>query len=219
MNNLKRHGKVFRKEANPDDYFNNQNNFDNLTDLDIWVQFKSGNEAAFIYIYQVYFDILVNYCYQFTQSDALIKDSVQELFIYIRNRRESLADTNNIKLYLFKCCKNNILHSLKKDLNFKTLTDIESSFFPPTISSEENIINLQTREMRELSLEAAIKKLSAREREIIYYYYFENMGYKEIAKLLEYKEIKSVRSLLYKSLSKLRDCIILMLLVIFSFSA
>jgi RNA polymerase sigma factor (sigma-70 family) len=219
MNSLNHQGKLFGNSVHQIENYDIQNKFENISDKEVWIQFKAGNEAAFIYIYQKFFDNLVNYCYQFTQSEALIKDCVQELFIYIRNKRASLSDTDNIKLYLYKCCKNNLLYSLKKENKHVSLTELESEFFPPTKSTEENIINLQTREMREMSLKAAIKMLSAREREIIFYFYFENMGYKEIAELLEYKEIKSVRSLLYKSLSKLRDFIISILIIIFLFPA
>jgi RNA polymerase sigma-70 factor (ECF subfamily) len=215
--NLRHHGEVTVNRSHPANDFNNQSSFGNLSDKELWLQFKSGNEAAFIFIYQKFFDNLVNYSYQFTQSEDLIKDCVQELFIYIRNKRSTLANTNNIKLYLFKSCKNNLLNNLKKDQKHRSLTDLENDFFPPTISTEENIINLQTREIRERSLEVAIDKLSAREREIIYYFYFEDMGYKEIAELLEYKEIKSVRSLLYKSLQKLRDHIISIIIIVFAF--
>ena len=85
---------------------------------------------------------------------------------------------------------------------------LENEFFQSVLSAEENIINLQTRKIKENKLKLAIDQLSAREREIIYYFYFEDLSYKEISEMLEYKEVKSVRSLLYKAVKKLRGIII-----------
>ncbi|MCG8309166.1 MAG: sigma-70 family RNA polymerase sigma factor [Cytophagales bacterium] len=182
--------------------------FEHLSDNEIWTAFKSGNEGAFVYIYERYFDSLVNFSYQFTQDEELIKDTVQDLFIYIRSRRSNLSGTDNIKLYLYKCCRNNLLNSLKRLQKGSKMSVLENEFFQSVLSAEENIINLQTRKIKENKLKLAIDQLSAREREIIYYFYFEDLSYKEISEMLEYKEVKSVRSLLYKAVKKLRGIII-----------
>lgn len=181
-------------------------------DLEIWRAFKNGDEAAFILIYQKYFDLLVNYCYQFTQNQDLIKDCIQDLFIFLRNKRESVSLTNNIKLYLLKCCRNRIFTYLKKDNNFRSIDAIEGNWFVPVLSTEDNIINLQTREIKEKRLRSSIEKLSLKEREIIYYFYFQNMDYKAISELMGYEHVKSARSLLYKALGKLKE-----LFIIFTF--
>lgn len=171
---------------------------------EVWNAFKAGDEAAFIKIYEKYFDVLVNYCFQFTQDEDLIKDCVQDLFIFIRNKRSTLSSTDNIKLYLLKACRNRLISYLKKQHVIKSYDDLGNDSFVPVLSTEDNIINLQTREIKEEKLNRAIQKLSIKEREMIYYFYFQNMSYESIRELMDYDHVKSVRSLLYKALTKLK---------------
>lgn len=179
------------------------------SDIEIWKAFKRGDEAAFVFIYQQYFELLVNYCYQFTQNEDLIKDCVQDLFIFTRSKRESISVTDNIKLYLLRSCRNRLMSYLKKDLTHKSMDAVKGNMFVPVPSTEENIVNLQTRELREERLRMSIKKLSFKEREIIYYFYYQNMDYRSIAELMGYEHVKSARSLLYKALGKLKELFVI----------
>ena len=177
-------------------------------DTEIWKAFKRGDEAAFVFIYQEYFELLVNYCFQFTQNEGLIKDCVQDLFIFMRNKRESVSVTDNIKLYLLRSCRNRLMSYLKKDSTHKSMEAVRNMFVPVP-STEENIIHLQTKELKEERLRMSIKKLSFKEREIIYYFYYQNMDYRSIAELMGYEHVKSARSLLYKALGKLKEFLII----------
>ena len=183
----------------------NRSKMDEWPDTRIWNNFRSGDEAAFIFIYEKNFDKLVNYCYQYTRNEALIKDCVQDLFIYIRTKRNSLSATNNISAYLLRSCKNRLIAYLKKELKVKTLSDLNKQIFIPTFSDEDKIIHLQSREINERRLKQAIAKLSPKEREVIYCFYFMNMDYQSISEFLGYDHVKSTRSLLYKALRKLKD--------------
>ena len=201
-------------------YFRNQvkgrSDMDGWPDIRIWNNFRSGDEAAFIFIYEQNFDKLVNYCYQYTRDEELIKDCVQDLFIYIRTKRDSLSETNNISLYLLRSCKNRLITYLKKELKVKTLSDFNKHIFIPTISDEDKIIHLQSREINERRLKKAIAKLSPKEREVIYCFYFMNMDYQSISELLGYDHVKSTRSLLYKALSKLKELFIISFAFLFN---
>lgn len=184
------------------------------SDTKVWKAFKSGDEAAFVFIYEEYFELLINYCYQFTQNEDLIKDCVQDLFIFIRNKRESVSVTDNIRLYLLKSCRNRLMSYLKKDFTHKSMDAVKGNLFVPMPSTEENIVNLQTRELREKRLRMSIEKLSFKEREIIYYFYYQNMDYQSIAELLGYEHVKSARSLLYKALGKLKDLFVVFVFIL-----
>lgn len=215
MNTAKPHSLKVVSGPSPDPRIKRSDGLESRSDEEIWSRFKTGDEAAFIYIYQKYFDRLVNYCYQFTKNEDLIKDCIQDLFIFLRHKRESISGTNNISLYLLKSCRNRLIDYLKKELKVKSLEDSNAPFFIPVLSTEENIINLQTREIKVKRLLTAIKKLSLREREIIYYFYFEDLDYKSISELMGYEHVKSVRSLLYKALTKLKDVFVFVLVGVY----
>lgn len=66
----------------------------------IWEAFKMGNESAFIFIYETYFDPLFIYGNQFTNNEDLVKDAIQDLFVEVRKNRRKLGRTDK---WIAKC--------------------------------------------------------------------------------------------------------------------
>ncbi len=89
-----------------------------VSEAKIWIKFKSGDEAAFIWIYKNYFAVLYNFGRQFNLDSDFVKDQIQDLFIYIRNNRERLTNVNSVKFYLFKSLKRRLLSNKKKRFSF-----------------------------------------------------------------------------------------------------
>jgi len=177
-------------------------------DLKSWQLLKEGDEAAFITIYKYYFEILFRYGSQFTQDQHIIQDGIQELFIDLRRNRQNLSSTTSIKKYLFKSFKNKIFYLLKKEKALKVRHQ-KADYFQLEISVEERLIDQQlTREKKE-KLQRALEKISGRQREAIYYFYFENMSYQEIAEVMDLSHVKSARNLVYEALKLLKDHVII----------
>jgi DNA-directed RNA polymerase specialized sigma24 family protein len=54
--------------------------------------------------------------------------------------------------------------------------------------------------------------LDVKEREAIYYFYYEKLTYEQIAIILEFTHVSSARRLIYRALGKLRKYILLLIL-------
>lgn len=178
---------------------------DALSDLEIWQNFKQGNESAFTYIYRQYFERLFKYSSQFIQDKELIKDCIQDLFVELRKNRKNLSDTTSIKLYLFKSIKRKVI-AYKKRLvidsrNHQKYCGLD---FNAVLSVEHLMINRQLEQEKLLQLNLALKKLPKRQSEVIYYYFYENMNYHQVMEMMELKSVKSARNLVYKALKELR---------------
>lgn len=168
----------------------------------LWESFTSGNESSFIVIYKTYFSRLYAYGWRITKDENLIKDCIQDLFISLRKNRSQLGRTNSIKYYLFKCLKRILVSELNKQGKFET---IESNhYFQLSFSQEEILINQQIDHEKKERLKKAIHNLSPRKREVIYYFYFENLTYVQIQEIMGLENIKSTRNLLYKALDSLK---------------
>jgi RNA polymerase sigma-70 factor (ECF subfamily) len=186
-------------------------------DSKLWSLFKSGDEGAFIAIYQKYVDTLYNYGIQYSKDDDFIKDCLQDFFIYLREKRSKLSDVSNIKYYLIKGFRRKLIDSLKKSKKF---TDIKSSYcdeslFKFEISHETKLIEQQFSTRQTEALNKAISKLSSKEKEAVYLYFYDNFSYKEISTIQGYTHISSVRRLIYKALDQLRISLKLVVLFIF----
>ncbi|MCG8309408.1 MAG: RNA polymerase sigma factor [Cytophagales bacterium] len=180
--------------------------FDYKNDAEIWEVFKRGDEAAFIYIYSKYFDELINYGIQFTPDVNLIEDCVQDLFIKLRNSRSKLGSIKkSIRLYLFVSLKRKLFNH--KSLSGKIDVAIaESSVeFEIVLPQETHLIHNDVLTKRKKILEKAMKQLTRKQREAIYYVYYKNLSYREVTELMKIKTVKTLRNLLYRALGSMRS--------------
>ncbi|MCG8321374.1 MAG: sigma-70 family RNA polymerase sigma factor [Cytophagales bacterium] len=175
-------------------------------DLEIWRNFKRGNESAFTFIYRQYFKKLFTFSSQFIQDKELIKDCIQDLFIELRKNRKNLSDTTSIKLYLFKSIKRKVIVCQKRlQTNSLNIQKYFGHDFKVTLSAEHLMINRQLEEQKLRQLNMALKKLTKRQGEVIYYYFYENMDYGQVMEMMDLKNIKSARNLVYKALKVLKS--------------
>jgi len=176
------------------------------SDLLLWKSFKSGNESAFILIYETYFEKLYSYGRRLTSDEGIIKDAIQDLFIELRENRENLGDTDSIKFYLFKCLKRKIIRELEswvyKHEELKEGLPVEITF-----SHEQVLIDSQLDIEKTDRLNQALQGLSKRKREALYYLYYEGLSYEQIGDIMDLSHVKSARNLVYKALDFLRRAI------------
>ena len=183
----------------------NASYFQQKSELEIWKEFKSGSEIALIAIYKHYYKSLYNYTSQFTTDRDLIKDAIHDLFIELIQKRTKLSDTTSIKYYLFKSIKTNIIGKLKK----KNLINLKANLlngydFELCFSAEQLMINNQLNTDNKIKISESLKLLTKKQKEIIYYYYFEGLNLNEISGLMDFTNPKSAQNLLYKSVKALK---------------
>ena len=177
---------------------------ENLPDHEIWEEFKNGNEGAFNHIYNTYFQQVYEYGHQFTNDAGLIKDLLQDLLIDIRKNRKSLGETQSVKFYLFKAFRRKIFRYMKS--NKIMYSDDIGSFRNIVVenSHETKLVQSQLDDGKRKALQAAMLKLSKRQRECIYYYFYQSMSYKEVSSIMGLRNVKSARNLIYKSIDLLK---------------
>lgn len=182
--------------------------YSDLSDLMIWRKFKEGDEEAFVYIYRTYVNDLYQIGIQLTRDKALIKDCIQEFFIDIRDHASNLSDTDNIRLYLIKSFRRKAYKFVKKQRQLVSQDQIDESFFVE-LATDENIINAQFNKEQLTRLNKALAELKVKDREIIYYYFYENLSYSKIADILEYDHVSSARRSVYKILNRLKQIMVI----------
>ncbi|MCC5938816.1 MAG: sigma-70 family RNA polymerase sigma factor [Lunatimonas sp.] len=177
---------------------------DSVDDAVLWRRFKSGSESAFIEIYRKFFDGLFVYGCQFTKREELVEDAVQDLFLDLRRRREKLGDTDNIRFYLFVSLKRRLVRELSKWYNRWEGFSGEI-VFQASLPHEQFLIQQQLDEQTAKNLSKAVSRLPAKKREILYYFYYENLTYEQIREIMDFRKVKSVRNLLYETIGILRS--------------
>lgn len=184
------------------------------SDKALWGAFLKGDEAAFISIYEQYVEVLFNFGCQFTSDRDLVMDCLQDFFIYLREKRTGLGTTDAIKPYLFKAFKRRVVDYIKKQKKQNPKLE-ENSFkhFPVELSSEAIFIHQQMEKEQIQKLNMALNQLGSKEREAIYYFYYEGLGYDQVAEILGFSHVSSARRLVYRGLAHLRKYFVVCLLL------
>ena len=175
-----------------------------LEDGQVWDAFRTGSEAALVYIYETNFDRLFAYGMRVAGNADLVEDAIQELFIDLVKHRGKINGTNSIKFYLFGCLKRKLQREASKWEHKRDELDAHPNF-NFTLSHEQHLIDKQIDEEALVRLNEAVQKLSLRQKEMVYYYFYEDLDYPQIMDIMGFESLKSTRNLLYKALSSLRD--------------
>ncbi len=167
-----------------------------------WRDFKNGDEEAFILIYQKYANILYGYGCRFSDDNEIVKDCLQDFFIYLREKRSGLGNPTSLKFYLLKAFKRRVIVYLKKRQKERGKKSLYKEFRIEHLSESVYIVGQE--DLQLVNLEKVLKLLNSVEREAIYYYYYQNLSYQEVAELLGFSHISSARRIIYRALTKMR---------------
>ena len=176
------------------------------TDTELLLQLQQHNEQALAILMRTHYRSLYNYASRFIQDEAVIKDAIQEVFISLWQRRESTSSILSLPFYLLGAVKNKVLKTLQRDnrRNEALAADVQYEFaseFPV----EKNIIDKQLAEENVQRLKSVISNLSARQREIIYLKFYQQLDHGQIAALMGISQ-QSVYNLLHETIQKLKKC-------------
>ncbi len=186
------------KHLIPDNFYPTQDKQDEGV---VWRNFQEGDEEALIYIYREYAGILYNYGCQFTTDHGYVWDCIQDLFCELIKSRKKLGKVKSIKGYLFKASKRKIFKGLKR-LNKTVLLDANDQIFEVSVPPGITSISQSNDHEQNKELAQHINELPAHQREVLLLYFYEGLGYQEIADIFEVK-VKSIRTMTYRALTTL----------------
>jgi RNA polymerase sigma factor (sigma-70 family) len=180
--------------------------FTKQTDAAIWKLISRGSNAAFVYVYETYSEVLFRYGMRITSDKNLIEDSIHDVFLRIWARRSFITVSCSLKFYLIRAFRRDLIKKLQ-EIRKKKLTELsemdrhwEESFQELLL---ENQIILESNE----NVKAAINNLSDRQREAVFLRYIEGLEYQQIAELMQVKVI-SLYNLIQKALKNLSQFLI-----------
>jgi len=171
--------------------------------LQIWVDFKSGDQKAFETIYSTFVDRLFAYGSKITDDHDLVKDAIQDLFIGLYNYSIDLKRPQSLEFYLVKSLNRIIISNLKQSKRIGQIQDNEQHVFNLKFDFEEDFLQKETIALREESAKQILRSLDPQKRELLFLKFHTALSNKEIAKILKLNE-ETVKKQLYRILSQLR---------------
>lgn len=175
-----------------------------MSDTIYWQQLKTGDKAALEKIYRLHFNDMVFYGKRLCQDEDLIRDCIQDLFIYLWKQRERISETSNIRGYLLLSLRRSIIKAIQKKAALVSDDDSDAFMLQASQPFEQMIINNEEADEKLTQLNNSLAKLSERQQEIIYLKFKVGMDNQQIAEALNIN-YQSVRNLLSRTLKTLRD--------------
>ncbi len=176
-----------------------------ITDQQLWKSLQEGDSEAFTLLIKRYSRILLNYGRKLTADQELVKDCVQDLFTELWLYRKRLAHVSSIHSYLLVSLRRKLFSAFKMfrhtPLENPDGTDYD---FMITFSVQDQLVETETEKHRLKQLNHMLNILPARQKEVLYLKFYQNLSNDEIARLMDLR-YQSVSNLLQRALSYLRN--------------
>jgi len=185
--------------------------------FNLWERFIKGDNDALSDLFQFYVHDLYSYGIKIHADAPLVKDCIQEIFINLIDKRKTLTPNDFTHLYLFKSLRNKLMEELKsKNRRIDLLKSISLDIPKYDISIEQSKVISEERELRNIILAKALSKLSDYQVEALHLKYSQGFEYDKIAEILQI-DIASARTLIYRSLKKVKEAIFVNAEILFLF--
>lgn len=184
-------------------------------DLILWAKLKDGHVDALGDLYDLFIDDMFSYGKQFSNDKNHIMDCIHDLFLNLYKYRKKIASTNNVKYYLLRSLKNQILKKSKNKFSPLPFTLNENLFRLNHLSStEDKIIANEYRNERTYKLSCAMNSLSKKQKQSLNLRFTEGKHYEEIAEIMNVT-VQTSRTIIYRAIKVLRKNLTIFIISIF----
>jgi len=163
----------------------------------------NADEAAFEQLFTLLYQDLFLSGIRLCGDKELIKDSIQELFLEMWQKRNQLSDIQNVKAYFQTSLRRKIIRKIK-DQRKKNYQSLDDSIREIPVPSYEKLLIAAQDDLSEKSrLQKALKMLSPQQFEMLKLRFFKEMSYQNIAEETG-KSKQTIYNQIFDAVKKLR---------------
>lgn len=151
----------------------------------LWEQMRSGDEQALADIFKQYYAMLYDYGMKFSNQPELVKDSIQEVFAYLWEKRETISKVNSVPAYLLVSMRRQLLKAVKRQQRIQdTYQEFNLNNSDNNFSVEDLLIMDEEIAAEKKLVKQAFDKIPTRMREALYLKTYSGLSYKEISLIM-----------------------------------
>ncbi|MDB5136956.1 MAG: polymerase subunit sigma-70 [Mucilaginibacter sp.] len=147
-------------------------------DIELLDELKENNISAFNTIYHNYSRSIYLYLLDKLKDHELCNDVLQDIFVTIWEKRDTLIIDTSLKAYLYQAARFKIVDIYRRDVKFKKYL---SEFADQIMADHFTIINRIDQKNKLTEIEMAINNLPERMKEIFILSRFEHQTTRDIA--------------------------------------
>jgi len=153
------------------------------TDEQIAQKVQKGDNQAFGFLIEKHEASIKRYARKFTQDQETINDITQNVFLKAFSHINSFNTKLKFSTWLYRIAHNELVNFLKKKKELP-LFDFDT-FWPGLTASKKELESETEKTMLLEAFEKCLQKVPAKYKEVITFYYLENLSYEEISEILQ----------------------------------
>ena len=182
-----------------------------VSDADVMLRVKMGDESAFAYLVQKYRRPMVGFMYRLCHNPSTAEELAQEVFLRVYRSRISYEPSAKFTTWLY-CIATNLAVNHGRDTRHERPEntvrldepDQETGRTPDladdSLSAEEQILKRE----RLAAIRSKVNALPERQRVAVIMHKYQQMDYRQIASVLKLSE-SATKSLLFRAYETLRE--------------
>jgi len=182
-----------------------------LTDADVMLRVKAGDESAFQYLVEKYRRPMVNFMYRMAHNAAAAEDLAQEVFLRVYRSREGYEASAKFTTWLYRIATNLAVNHARDTRHERPekmvsldepddATGLTMDVPDASLGAEEMIL----RRERMAAIRQRVQALPERQRMAVLMHKYQHMDYKQIGEVLKLSE-SATKSLLFRAYETLRE--------------
>jgi len=182
-----------------------------VSDVDVMLRVKTGDESAFAYLVQKYRRPMVGFMHRLCHNPATAEELAQEVFLRVYRSRASYEPSAKFTTWLYRIATNlavNHARDTRHERPENTLrldepdqgTGKTPDLADESLTAEEQILKRE----RLAAIRSKVNALPERQRLAVIMHKYQQMDYREIAGVLKLSE-SATKSLLFRAYETLRE--------------
>jgi len=182
-----------------------------LTDAEIMLRAKAGDQSAFEFLVQKYRRPIVSFMYRMARNAAAAEDLAQEVFLRVYRSRESYEASAKFTTWLYRIATNLAVNHARDTRHERP--EVQVSLDEPdeesgtTLELPDRSLNIEQEMVvreRMAAIRAKVEALPEPQRLAVIMHKYQQMDYKQIAEVLKKSE-SATKSLLFRAYETLRE--------------
>jgi RNA polymerase sigma-70 factor, ECF subfamily len=182
-----------------------------LSDAEVMLRVKAGDEAAFSFLVQKYRRAMVSFMYRMSHNSAAAEDLAQEVFLRVYRSRSSYEASAKFTTWLYRIATNlavNYARDTRHERPETTLSldepDEDTGNTPDIADRVPTVEERLLQRERMAAIRAKVQDLPERQRMAVVMHKYQQMDYRQIAEVLKLSE-SATKSLLFRAYETLRE--------------
>ena len=182
-----------------------------LTDAQIMLRVKAGDDAAFDYLVEKYRRPMMSFMYRMARNAAVAEELAQEVFLRVYRSRQTYAANAKFSTWLYRIASNLALNYARDSRHQRPEVsvsldepDAETGMTVDVAAASLTAEQALLRRERLAAIRKQVQALPERQRIAVVMHKYQEMDYRQIAEVLKLSE-SATKSLLFRAYESLRE--------------